>query len=47
MLLLRPEGRWDELGPFDRTQLGGDRGRRDWIDRHAGIHGDRRIANVS
>jgi predicted GNAT family N-acyltransferase len=47
MLLLRPEGRWDELGPFDRTQLGSDRGRRDWIDRHAGMHGERRIANVS
>ena len=37
MTMLRPEGAWDELGPFDRTQLGGDRGRRHLIDRFAGI----------
>jgi predicted GNAT family N-acyltransferase len=37
MMLLRPEGAWDELGPFDRTQLGGDRGRRHLIDRFAGL----------
>ncbi|WP_454882878.1 GNAT family N-acetyltransferase [Sphingomonas oryzagri] len=46
MMLLRPEGSWDELGPFDRTQLGGDRGRREWIDRTAGIHAGHRIARV-
>lgn len=46
MLLLRPEGSWDEIGPFDRTQLGGDRGRRDWIDRHAGMRVRSRTANV-
>ena len=46
MLLLRPEGSWDELGPFDRTQLGGDRGRREWIDRHAGMHVGRGTVNV-
>lgn len=37
MLLLRPEGAWDELGPFDRSQLGGDFGRQDLIRRHAGL----------
>ena len=34
MLLLRPEGRWDEIGPFDRMRLGGDRGRRGRADHH-------------
>jgi GNAT superfamily N-acetyltransferase len=33
MLILRPEGSWDELGPFDRTQLGGDLGRDILIER--------------
>jgi GNAT superfamily N-acetyltransferase len=37
LLLLRPEGRWDELGPFDRTQLGGHRDRAHLIERFAGI----------
>ncbi|WBO21500.1 GNAT family N-acetyltransferase [Sphingomonas abietis] len=37
MLLLRPEGGWDELGPFDRTQLGGDRGRLGMIHEFAGL----------
>lgn len=44
MVLLRPEGQWDELGPFDRTQLGHDRHRQDWIDRHAGIRPAHRAA---
>jgi len=35
MLLLRPEGRWDEIGPLDRMRLGRDRGRRDRVDRHS------------
>ncbi|MDB5736349.1 MAG: family N-acetyltransferase, partial [Sphingomonas bacterium] len=41
MLLLRPEGSWDELGPFDRTQLGGDRNRRHLIERFAGMRATR------
>jgi len=32
MLILRPEGAWDEFGPFDRTQCGVDRGRRAQIE---------------
>ena len=37
MLLLRPEGRWDEIGPLDRIRLAGDRARRGRIDRHPGL----------
>lgn len=44
LLLLRPEGRWDELGPFDRTQLGAGRGREPLIARFAGLHGERGAA---
>ncbi|WP_157221122.1 GNAT family N-acetyltransferase [Flavisphingomonas formosensis] len=33
MLILRPEGSWDELGPFDRTQLGVHHGREEMIER--------------
>lgn len=46
MLLLRPEGRWDEIGPFDRRRLGDDRGGRDRIDRHSGAPSPNDTANV-